>query len=1233
MGKSSSKGHTPREAKDNLKSTQLLSVIDAISEGPIEGPVDGLKSVLLNSTPVLDSDGNTNIAGVTVVFRAGEQEQTPPEGFESSGSETVLGTEVKYDTPITRAITSANIDRLRFTFGVQALVETTSKGDRNPSEVRLLVQIQRNGGWVTEKDITIKGKTTSQYLASVVVGNLPPRPFNIRMRRMTPDSTTDQLQNKTLWSSYTEIIDVKQCYPNTALVGVQVDSEQFGSQQVSRNYHLRGRILQVPSNYNPQTRQYSGIWDGTFKPAYSNNMAWCLWDMLTHPRYGMGKRLGAADVDKWALYVIGQYCDQSVPDGFGGTEPRITCNAYLTTQRKAWDVLSDFCSAMRCMPVWNGQTLTFVQDRPSDKVWTYNRSNVVMPDDGAPFRYSFSALKDRHNAVEVNWIDPDNGWETATELVEDTQAIARYGRNVTKMDAFGCTSRGQAHRAGLWLIKTELLETQTVDFSVGAEGLRHVPGDVIEICDDDYAGISTGGRVLAVNSQTRTLTLDREITLPSSGTTLISLVDGSGNPVSVEVQSVTDGVKVKVSRVPDGVAGYSVWGLKLPTLRQRLFRCVSIRENDDGTHAITAVQHVPEKEAIVDNGAHFDGDQSGTVNGVTPPAVQHLTAEVTADSGEYQVLARWDTPKVVKGVSFLLRLTVTADDSSERLVSTARTTETTYRFTQLALGNYRLTVRAVNAWGQQGDPATTTFRINAPAKPATIELTPGYFQITAVPRLAVYDPTVQFEFWFSEKRITNTAQVEKSARYLGTGSQWTVQGSRIKPGTDFWFYVRSVNLVGKSAFVEASGQPSNDGEGYLEIFRGLIDETLLGQALKERIDASALRTEVTQLEEDIRQRMDTDIAEVTRKIGKAENTLTQLVAKKNEDQALAIAQVNQKVDRVSSEISQTVSQGQSENARQIAQVRQYVDKKGSEITSTTDKKLGDQAVTIQQIQRVQSDTRNELNAMYMLKVQKTKNGIPYVAGIGAGIEDVDGQTLSNILLQADRIAMITPENGNTTPLFVAQGNQLFMNDVFLKRLFAVSITSSGNPPAFSLTPDGRLTARNADISGNVNANSGTLNNVTINQNCRILGKLSASHIEGDIVKTVGKAFPRNGSYASGTITVTVYDDQGFDRQIIIPPVLFRGTKHQNFNSHNQQSYWYSTCKLQVLKNGQEIFQQPATDVSRVFSSVIDMPAGHGHVTLTFNVSSYGANKWTPTTSISDLLVIVMKKSTAGISIS
>ncbi|EMA0722548.1 DUF1983 domain-containing protein, partial [Escherichia coli] len=827
--------------------------------------------------------------------------------------------------------------------------------------------------------------------------------------------------------------------------------------------------------------------------------------------------------------------------------------------------------------------------------------------------------------------DPQNGWQTSTELVEDPDAILRYGRNLLKMDAFGCTSRGQAHRAGLWVIKTELLETQTVDFTLGSQGLRHTPGDIIEICDNDYAGTLTGGRILSIDAASRTLTLDREVTLPETGTSTVNLINGSGKPVRVDITAHPAPDRIQVSVLPDGVATYGVWGLSLPSLRRRLFRCVSIRENTDGTFAITAVQHVPEKEAIVDNGARFE-PMSGSLNSVIPPAVQHLTVEVSASDGQYLALAKWDTPRVVKGVRFSLRLT-SGNGENSRLVTSAITADTEHRFSGLPLGEYTLTVRAINSYGQQGEPATTTFRINAPAAPASIELTPGYFQITVVPHPAVYDPTVQSEFWFSEKRITDTAQVETSARFLGTGSQWSVSGPHIKPGKDFWFYVRSVNLVGKSAFVEASGQASNDGEGYLEIFRGLIDEALLGKALKERIDASALRTEVTQLEEDIRQRLETDVAEVTRKIGEAENSLTQLVAKKNEDQTLAIAQVSQQVDRVSSEITQTVSQSTEENARQIAQVRQYVDDKGSEITSTTDKKLEDQSATIQQIQQVQSDTNDELAALYMLKVQKTKNGIPYVAGIGAGIEDADGQTLSNILLQADRIAMITPENGNTTPLFVAQGNQLFMNDVFLKRLFAVSITSSGNPPTFSLTPEGRLTARNADISGAVTANSGTLNNVTINENCVIRGKLSANKIEGDLVKTVGKAFPRNNSYARGTITVTVYDDQGFDRQIIIPPVLFRGTKHQNVNSPNQQSYWYSTCKLQVLKNGAEIFHEPATDVSRVFSSVIDMPAGRGHVTLTFNVSSTGANNWTPTTYISDLLVVVMKKSTAGISIS
>ena len=1073
MGKGGGKAHTPREAKDNLKSTQMMSVIDAIGEGPIEGPVKGLQSILVNKTPLTDTDGNPVIHGVTAVWRAGEQEQTPPEGFESSGAETGLGVEVTKAKPVTRTITSANIDRLRVTFGVQSLVQTTSKGDRNPSSVRILIQLQRNGRWVTEKDVTINGKTTSQFLASVILDNLPPRPFNIRMVRETADSTTDQLQNKTLWSSYTEIIDVKQCYPNTAIVGLQVDAEQFGGQQMTVNYHIRGRIIQVPSNYDPEKRTYSGIWDGSLKPAYSNNPAWCLWDMLTHPRYGMGKRLGAADVDKWALYAIGQYCDQTVPDGFGGTEPRMTFNAYLSQQRKAWDVLSDFCSAMRCMPVWNGQTLTFVQDRPSDVVWPYTNSDVVVDDNGVGFRYSFSALKDRHTAVEVNYTDPQNGWQTSTELVEDPEAILRYGRNLLKMDAFGCTSRGQAHRAGLWVIKTELLETQTVDFTLGSQGLRHTPGDIIEICDNDYAGTLTGGRVLSIYAATRTLTLDREVTLPETGTSAVNLINGSGKPVSVDITAHPAPDRIQVSTLPDGVETYGVWGLSLPSLRRRLFRCVSIRENTDGTFAITAVQHVPEKEAIVDNGARFE-PQSGSLNSVIPPAVQHLTVEVSAADGQYLAQAKWDTPRVVKGVRFSLRLT-SGKGTDARLVTTAITADTEHRFSGLPLGEYTLTVRAINSYGQQGEPATTTFRIAAPAAPSRIELTPGYFQITATPHLAVYDPTVQFEFWFSEKRIADIRQVETTARYLGTALYWIAASINIKPGHDYYFYIRSVNTVGKSAFVEAVGRASDDAEGYLDFFKGEIGKTHLAQELWTQIDNGQL-------------------------------------------------------------------------APDLAEIRTSITNVSNEITQTVNKKLENQSAAIQQIQKVQVDTNNNLNSMWAVKLQQMQDGRLYIAGIGAGIENTPAGMQSQVLLAADRIAMINPANGNTKPMFVGQGDQIFMNEVFLKYLTAPTITSGGNPPAFSLTPDGRLTAKNADISGNVNANSGTLNNVTINENCRVLGKLSANQIEGDLVKTVGKAFPRDSRaperWPSGTITVRVYDDQPFDRQIVIPAVAFSGAKHE-----------------------------------------------------------------------------------------
>ncbi|EHX1347477.1 TPA: DUF1983 domain-containing protein, partial [Escherichia coli] len=683
------------------------------------------------------------------------------------------------------------------------------------------------------------------------------------------------------------------------------------------------------------------------------------------------------------------------------------------------------------------------------------------------------------------------------------------------------------------------------------------PGDIIEICDNDYAGTMTGGRVLSIDAASRTLTLDREVTLPETGTATVNLINGSGKPASVAITAHPAPDRIQVSTLPDGVETYGVWGLSLPSLRRRLFRCVSIRENTDGTFAITAVQHVPEKEAIVDNGARFE-PQSGSLNSVIPPAVQHLTVEVSAADGQYLAQAKWDTPRVVKGVRFSLRLT-SGKGTDARLVTTAITADTEHRFSGLPLGEYTLTVRAINSYGQQGEPATTTFRITAPAAPSRIELTPGYFQITATPHLAVYDPTVQFEFWFSEKRIADIRQVETAARYLGSALYWIAASINIKPGHDYYFYIRSVNTVGKSAFVEAVGRASDDAEGYLDFFKGEIGKTHLAQELWTQIDNGQL-------------------------------------------------------------------------APDLAEIRTSITNVSNEITQTVNKKLENQSAAIQQIQKVQVDTNNNLNSMWAVKLQQMQDGRLYIAGIGAGIENTPAGMQSQVLLAADRIAMINPANGNTKPMFVGQGDQIFMNEVFLKYLTAPTITSGGNPPAFSLTPDGRLTAKNADISGNVNANSGTLNNVTINENCRVLGKLSANQIEGDLVKTVGKAFPRDSRaperWPSGTITVRVYDDQPFDRQIVIPAVAFSGAKHEK-----EHTDIYSSCRLIVRKNGAEIYNRTALDNTLIYSGVIDMPAGHGHMTLEFSVSAWLVNNWYPTASISDLLVVVMKKATAGITIS
>ncbi|MEQ5565843.1 phage tail protein [Providencia rettgeri] len=830
MGKGGGKQHTPYEAPNDLTSRQKLSIIDLVSEGPIEGPVGDLKGVYLNNTPVIDSSGNSNVNGITAQWVSGTLEQPVLEGFSSSSSETPVSIEIKKSTPVTRTITSRNIDRLRLTFGTQALVEVKDNGDRVGTSVELQIQVQRNGSWVTEKNITIRGKrSNSPYLMAVIIDKLPPPPFSIRMVRLTPDSNSDKLQNNTIWSSYTEITDINQTYPGSAVAGLTFESEQFGNQYPTRNYLVRGLIVQVPNNYNPETRVYSGIWDGTFKPAYTNNPAWVLYSLLTTKRFGLGKRLKIAEVDKFALYVIGQYCDQLVPDGFGNKEPRVTCNAYITDIRKAYDYFSDLCSIMRIMPVWNGLQMTFVQDRPSDVVWPYTNANVV----NGRFHYSFSPLKARHTVIEVRFIDPQNGWKTSVEQVSDDALVAQFGLNVLRVDAFGCTSRGQARRYGLWILLTEKLETQTVEFEVGAEGLRHTPGDIIEIMDNDWVDGEDpiGGRLIGIDATQKVLTLDREVIKPKSGTAFISLMNATGRYERVKVTGYLGNNQIKVESVPKGVATKSVWGINQPDLARRLFRAITISDKGDGTYGVIAVQHIPEKEAMVDQGIKFEPLPDTPLGGYIPP-VENLSVEVSADSDNWQVEANWTTATAVRGVDFVLKLT-----QAGRIVGTAKTQENRYRIGNLPQGNYLLSVAPQNKDGQKGEQASVSFDINPPPPPSYIDVEPGFFSLGIIPHVGGQNALrLQYEFWFSEKQIANINEVELLAEYLGNGTMWVIQGRKLKAGQTYYVYVRTVNPVGKSQFVEASGKPEDRADEILEVIGDKFLSNEAGQKLQEQIN-------------------------------------------------------------------------------------------------------------------------------------------------------------------------------------------------------------------------------------------------------------------------------------------------------------------------------------------------------------------------------------------------------------
>ncbi len=824
MGKGGGGGSTPRLLDDNLKNKQFLNVIDLVSEGPIEGPVGGMSGFLLNGTPVVDADGNPNIHGVEVQWRAGTQTQEPLEDFPFVEKEIPVNVEVKKSTPILRTISDQETDRVRFTLGVSALVSQDDKGNQHDATVEMLIEVNDGSGWTHAEKVTIgPGKISGQYLESHIIDAPKKKPFQIRVSRLTDDSKSDLLKNGTVWASYTEITDAKFSYPNSAVVGMKIDKSQYGDTP-NRTYHIKGMIIQVPDNYDPESRTYTGIWTGRFKPAWSNNPAWVFYDLVTNERYGIGEMIGSFGVDKFALYAIARYCDELVDDGFGNQEPRFTFNAYITSQRKAKEVLDDLASVFRGMPLWDGLQLTCFQDRPSDPVWTYTNSNVI---DGK-FKYTSTAKSARHNAIEVSWVNPSNGWSEEREFIQDDDLIQRFGGvNVKKVTAFGCTSRGQAHRVGKWILQTEKLEKDGVTFPTGREGINCISGDIIEVADDSFAGVKVGGRVLSVNGST--ITIDAPIDWEYDDKGAFSFLGSSGGFEKIDIQSI-DGDIVTLREIPRGLKQYGVFSITKSTLKTGLFRVITISEDKDGIYLYNCIQHEPQKERIVDNGVDFTGSPP-TQNVIRIPNIERLSIAYVNDSSQVQARAMWMTTTINRNISFNVTLY-----KDSKVVSTGNTTDLEYYFNGLEAGDYLVGVRGRDTNGMLGNESKVQMVIGTPSAPNSIIVESGFFEIKLIPHIAVpHTLNTEFEFWFSdERRIGNVNEIESKADFLGRAKFWTK--GQLKPGRDYWFYVRSVNEYGKSHFVEAKGQADDNTEAILDELDGQFMTAEAGKQLDEKLN-------------------------------------------------------------------------------------------------------------------------------------------------------------------------------------------------------------------------------------------------------------------------------------------------------------------------------------------------------------------------------------------------------------
>ncbi|HFQ2102286.1 TPA: phage tail protein, partial [Providencia stuartii] len=940
MSSGGGKAKTPILLNDNLKSKQFLRVLDLISEGPIYGPVDTehMSSIMLNKTPVTNKNGDISINGVAAAWRNGSEYQEPINGFDYLESTVMVNNAVTKETPLVRTITNQEVDRVRLNIGVSSLVKTDSSGNQENSSVQMAIEVKSgNGGYVTQKIVTIgPNKISGEYLESHIIEAPEQKPFDLRVRRITEDSNSDSLQNGTIWNSYTEIIDDRLSYPFSAIVGVVIDRDQF-KDTPTRNYHYRGLIVDVPDNYDPINRTYNGVWLGGFKQAWTNNPAWLYRALIKNNRYGLAKRVGFVDIDDGRLYALSQFCDQLVNDGYGGKEPRFTLNAYLTSQEKAKVILDKIASSLRGSSVWDGSYFSMLIDMPSDPVALITNSNVI---DGK-FTRNSTPSDERYNAVIVSWVDPNNGWETSKEYVADDVSIANDGYKETTIEAFGCTSRGQAYRVGKWLLETSLRETGRISFSMARDAISFMPCDIVEIADNQHIGTRVSGRVISRNK--RIITVDAPIEINEQSITF-SMMGAHGKPVKFDVDYI-DGNKIHLLSEPEYFKEHSPFVISAKNLKTKLYRITSVKEEEgNGKYKISAAEHNPNKQAIVDEGAVFD-QPTNTINGYRAPSIERLRV-ISVNSPTVQTTVAWESSTVTKDLSFEVRVY----SNNGNVVFEDETDLFSYNFFGLNAGNYFVGVKAKIINGMKGAESQIEMNIGAPPKPTHIQIDSMHFALKATPYIST-DNSINtvFEFWGSEQRVSNVADIETKTKRLGKGSFWIKDG--LKEGQEYWFYIRSINPFGVSDFVEATGKPDN-------VIAEVIDElgdTFLtnegGKQMQEQIDFSKEAIAELELDAiDVKQKVvsiDRDVEAVNEAVMMNTKFTTELHFSLKEEVADRKAEIFR--------IEQVQVTDREAAARWQEQITAKVDYNASEILNIKDAQSSYEKATAQQISQVKAD--------------------------------------------------------------------------------------------------------------------------------------------------------------------------------------------------------------------------------------------------------------------------------------